>query len=220
MPSVRELQPGGELAGYRIEAVEREERGAAVLRARDLTEDRAVVLYVANEPPGEVTTARFVERTRRLSAIEHPHLLSVQGARTLAGRCVAVAEAPTGKRLDTLKPGRTPAIKIIGQVAAAADALEDYGADPPPLTAERIWVDDHGDACLDGLYAPDGVLPRAASAAAELAHLLQTLTPRGPQAVISRALEGAYLSAGQFAHDLRAAEHDRGFRRLRRVLKR
>ena len=209
MPSVRDLQPGGELAGYRIESLEREEPGAAVLLAHDLGEQRAVVLYVANEPPGAVSTARFVERVKRLSAIEHPHLLSVYGAQTLAGRCLAVAQAPQGKRLDTFKPRRAHAIRIVGQVAAAVDALEDYGADPPPLTADRIWVDDAGDARLDGLYAPNGIVMRAASAAADLAHVLQSLTTRAPKPVITRALEGAYLSAGQFAHELREAEAGR-----------
>ena len=39
--------PGSELAGYRIEAVEREDAGAAVLLARDPLEERAVALHVA-----------------------------------------------------------------------------------------------------------------------------------------------------------------------------
>jgi hypothetical protein len=210
---VRELQPGGELAGYRIDAVERQESGAAVLLARELSADRVVVLHVALEPPGEVSTARFLERVNRLSGIDHPHLLEVYGARTLEGRCVAVCQAPSGRRLDRFKPRRAQAVEIVRQIADAVDALEDAGADAPPLQPDRIWVDDAGSARLDGLYAPAGTLPRAASASAELAHLLESLTPRPPNPVMTRALEGVYLSAGQFAAELGAAESEHAHRR-------
>src|SRR3954468_1980546 len=211
MASVRELQPGGELAGYRIDAVERREQGVAVLLAHELEHDRAVVLHVAAYPPGELATTRFVERARRLSAIEHPHLLAIDGVRTIDGRCVAVAQAPPGRRLDALSPSRAVAVSTICQVAGAIDALEDHGLDPPPLGRDRIWVGP--DAQLDGLHAPDGMPLRTASAAAELASLLETLTGRLPESVMSRAREGAYLSAGQFAAELRAAEAELARRR-------
>ena len=42
----------------------------------------------------------------------------------------------------TARCGAAPAIRIVRQVASAVDALEEAGAEPPPLTAERIWVDD------------------------------------------------------------------------------
>ena len=100
--TVRELHPGSELAGYRIESVEREDEGAAVLLARDPLDERAVTLHIAGEPPGSLSTTRFLERARRLGAVEHPHLLGVYGARTLEGRAVAVAQAPPGRRLDQL----------------------------------------------------------------------------------------------------------------------
>ena len=136
---MRELHPGSELAGYRIESVEREDEGAAVLLARDPLDERAVTLHIAGEPPGSLSTTRFLERARRLGAVEHPHLLGVYGARTLEGRAVAVAQAPSGRRLDhliadgPLEAGT--AVRIVRQVASAVDALEDAGAEPPPLTA-------------------------------------------------------------------------------------
>src|SRR4051812_10160235 len=216
MPSVRELQPGGELAGYRIDAVERREKGVAVLLAHELEHDRAVLLHVAAQPPGEVATTRFVERARRLSAIEHPHLLAIDGVRTIDGRCVAVAQAPHGRRLDALNPRRAVAVSTICQVAGAIDALEDHGLDPPPLGRDRIWVGP--DAQLDGLHAPDGMPLRTASAAAELASLLETLTGRLPTTVMTRARQGAYLSAGQFATELREAEAELARARRLRLL--
>src|SRR4051812_23898102 len=171
MARVPGLQPGSELAGFRIEAVEREDTDAAVLLAHDTTEDRAVALHVAGEPPGELSTIRFMERVRRLQSVEHPHLLDVYGARTLAGRCVAIAEAPPGRRLDRMQPSTSEALRIVRQVAQAVDALEEAGAESPPLTAERIWVDQAGDAHLDGLDARAGtpVVHRAASSSAALA---------------------------------------------------
>ena len=136
---MRELHPGSELAGYRIESVEREDAGAAVLLARDPLDERAVTLHIAGDPPGTLSTTRFLERARRLGAVEHPHLLGVYGARTLEGRAVAVAQAPPGRRLDQLIADgpleAATAVRIVRQVASAVDALEDAGAEPPPLTA-------------------------------------------------------------------------------------
>ena len=91
------------------------------------------------------------------------------------------------------------------QIATAVDALEEAGAEPPPLILERVWVDEAG-VHLDGLDACAGVaLVGAASTSAALAELLQELVPRvgGPLGqVITRARDGAYLSAGQFAREL------------------
>src|ERR1700754_3592036 len=94
------VQPGTVFAGYRIEGVEREDAGAAVLRARHPREGHPVALHVAGEPPGSLATVRFLERAHRIGTVEHPHLLGVYDARTLEGRAVAVAQAPPGRRLD------------------------------------------------------------------------------------------------------------------------
>jgi hypothetical protein len=95
-------------------------------------------------------------------------------------------------------------------VASAVEALEDAGAEPPPLTGERIWVDGAGDAHLDALDAPGAIaLPRAASSAAAVARLIADMTPHVPAAlqdVLTVALDGAYLSPGQLAAALRRYE--------------
>ena len=180
------VQPGTEFGGYRIEAVEREDAGAAVLLARDPLEGHAVALHVAGEPPGALSTVRFLERAHRLGSVAHPHLLGVYDARTLEGRAVAVAQAPPGRRLDELLAdgplGAGRAMRIARQVASAVDALEEAGAEPPPLTAERIWVDGAGDAHLDGLDARIGLAtPPAASSSAALARLVADMTARVPR---------------------------------------
>ena len=106
-------------------------------------------------------------------------------------------------------------------MASAVDALEEAGASPPPLIAERIWVDPRGDAQLDGLDAHLGVALPAASSSASLAHLVERITPRVSdelETVLTRALEGAYLSAGQFADELGRVESGSARRRRDTVL--
>lgn len=210
------VQPGSEFGGYRIEAVERD----GVLLARDPAEDRPVALHVAGDPPGALSSVRFLERAHRLGAVDHPHLLGVYDARTLEGRAVAVAQAPPGRRLDQLLEegpiGPAQATRIARQVASAVDALEEAGAEPPPLTAERIWVDGAGDAHLDAIDGGDEVL--AASSAAAIARLAGAMTTHVPaplQTVLTRALDGAYLSAGQLAGELHGLERSAAARRRR-----
>ena len=212
------VQPGTEFGGYRIEAIEREDAGAAVLIARDPQEDHSVALHIAGEPLGALSTVRFLERAHRLGAVAHPHLLGVYDARTLEGRAVAVAQAPPGRRLDELlaggRLGAGRAMRIARQVASAVDALEEAGAEPPPLTAERIWVDGAGDAHLDGLDTRIA-LPAASSSAA-VAWLVADMAERVPrrlETVLACARDGAYLSASQFAADLRAVEAEAAWRR-------
>jgi hypothetical protein len=101
--------------------------------------------------------------------------------------------------------GAVPAVRIARQLASAVDALEEAGAEPPPLTPERIWIDADGDAHLDGLDGRMGLALPAASSSASLARLIGQLTPAPPaelDTVITRALDGAYLSAGQLADEL------------------
>jgi hypothetical protein len=220
---VRDLKAGEELAGYRIEAVEREEAGAAVLRAHHPVGDRrAVLLHVAAEPPDAVATVRFLQRAQRLSAVQHPHLLPVYSAQALEGRAVAVTQVPQGTRLDQLLTGGTirtaAAARIARQVASALEALEDAGAEPPPLTLDRVWMDPAG-AHLDALEVGTPAL-QAPSSAAAVASMVRTMTgreqaPRALDEVLTRALDGAYLSAGQLARALGAVEAQRA--RLRRA---
>jgi hypothetical protein len=221
---VRGVEPGNVFGGYRIDAVEREDAAVAVLLASD-REGAAVALHVAGEPAGALSAIRFLERAQRIGSVEHPNLLAVHDTRTLEGRVVAVAQAPPGRRLDAVlaerRFGSAPAVRIARQLASAVDALEEAGAEPPPLTSERIWIDEAGDAHLDGLDGRTGLTPPAASSSASLARLICQLTPHVPAAletVITRAREGAYLSAGQLAEELGRVQVDADLRRRRIAL--
>jgi hypothetical protein len=113
-------------------------------------------------------------------------------------------------------------VRIGRQVASAVAALEDAGAEPPPLTGERIWVDGAGDAHLDALDAPGAIaLPRAASSSSAVARLIADMTTHVPpelQAVLTRALDGAYLSPAQLSGDLRRYETGAAHRRRRTAI--
>ena len=144
-----------------------------------------------------------------------------------ASQELAAAHVATGSRMTNMKwtlahspvaldallaagpmpPG--PAVRIARQIASAVDALEEAGAAPPPLVPERIWVDESGNAYLDGLDGHIGLTMPAASSSAALARLLGEMTTRVTeplQTVVTRALDGAYLSAGQLANELRRIE--------------
>ncbi len=216
------VEPGTVFGSYRIDAVEREDAAVAVLLASD-REGAPVALHITGEPAGALSAIRFLERAQRIGSVVHPNLLAVRDTCTLEGRVVAVAQAPPGRRLDALlaenRFGAAPAVRIARQLASAVDALEEAGAEPPPLTAERIWIDEAGDAHLDGLDGRIGLALPAASSSAALARLIGQLTPNVPDSldtVITRALDGAYLSAGQLAEELGRVQV-RAARRRRRI---
>jgi hypothetical protein len=217
---VPHLKPGAEVAGYRIEAIDREGAGESVLRAHDPVAGRTVALHVSAEPAGAVSTVRFLELANRLQHVEHPHVLPVYDAVTVDGRALAIAKAPPGCRLDTLLPlAPEPATRIARQLASAVEALERAGAEVPSLTPERVWVSvDH--AYLDALEGRRTVA-RPASSSAAVAGLLDELMPRGTappplREVVSRALDGAYFSVGQLADALRGFETSTAARARRR----
>jgi hypothetical protein len=228
---LQDLQPGAQLAGYRIESIERDDGAVAVLRAQDPLKGRIVALHVAAEPPGSVATVRFLERADRLRGVVHPHLLPVYEARTIDGRALAIAEAPQGRRLDqvlregALAPER--ATRIASQVADAVEALEGAGAELPPLKPERVWISaEH--AYLDPLdgrsvLARTDRPPSSSAAVADLlAAMLRSEHPPAPlREIVARALDGAYFSVGQVRDalcSLEAGSVDRARRRRRIAL--
>ncbi len=211
---MQDLQPGAELAGYRIESIEREDGAESVLRAQDPAKGRIVVLHVAAEPPGAVAAVRFLERATRLRGVMHPNVLPVFDARAVEGRAFAVAEAPAGRRLDAmLEEGPLPpaqATRIGGQVASAVEALEGAGAELPPLTPERVWINAENAYLdpLDGrsLLARDDSPPSSPAAVAGLLETMVSDEPSPLREIVSRAHDGAYFSVSQVTDALQRLE--------------
>jgi hypothetical protein len=211
---VQDLRPGAVLAGYRIESIEREDGAGTVLRAQDPARGRIVALHVAAEPPGAVSAVRFLERATRLQGVTHPNLVPVFDARALGGRALAIAEAPPGRRLDAvLQEGPMPpsrATRIAAQVASAVEALEGAGAELPPLTPERVWIEAER-AYLDPLDGRSLLArsDRPPSSPAAVAGLLETMVSSEPsplREIVARARDGAYFSVAQVTDALRGLE--------------
>lgn len=110
---------------------------------------------------------------------------------------------PGATRLDHTTP-KDP-VELIRRLALAVDALEAAGTTAPALTRTGVWLDEHGDAFVDPAEAPAS----GESSAARLALLLCELAPRAArhcEPALTRAREGAYFSAGQFAAELPVAK--------------
>ena len=223
---MQDLKPGAEFAGYRIESIEREDAATAVLRAQDPVEGRVVALHIAAEPPGSVATVSFLERAHRLRGVAHPHLLPIYDTVSVGGRSLAIAQAPPGRRLDAVL-GDGPhshehATRNASQVASAVEALEGAGAELPPLTPERVWVNG-GQAYLDPLDGRSLLArgDRPPSAPAALAGLLDAMLREeraSPtlRAIAERARDGAYFSIAQVADALCMADAGAAERARRR----
>lgn len=110
---------------------------------------------------------------------------------------------PGATRLDDTKP--EDPVELVRELAHAIAALEDAGENPPRLTRTGVWIDEAGDVFLD----PVDAASYGESSSAGLARLLEELAPRTArqcEPALTRAREGAYFSAGQFADELPVAK--------------
>jgi serine/threonine protein kinase len=98
-----------DLAGTKYVLLDPIGRGgmATVYRARDLELDREVALKVLRSPdPADDLAARLIDEARILARLEHPGIVPVHDAGTLAdGRVFCAMKLVRGKRLDALAAG-------------------------------------------------------------------------------------------------------------------
>ncbi|GAA1990667.1 serine/threonine-protein kinase [Catenulispora subtropica] len=117
------LTAGSVVAGrYRVG--ERVGAGAAseVFAAVDQTAERQVAVKVLREGIGEVLRQRFLEETRILSGLEHPHLLPLLDAGVDGGLPFLVMPLVEGTSLEQVAGPKPPDwVRRVG--AAVADAL-------------------------------------------------------------------------------------------------
>ncbi len=129
------LQPGTELAGYRITRFIDQGGMGAVYEAVQLSLDRRVALKFISRRLGE--DERFRERFRREArsgaAIEHPHILPVYEAGELDdGSLFLAMRFVDGPDLKSLLKERGPldaneTVTIMGQIGDALDAAHQRG---------------------------------------------------------------------------------------------
>ncbi len=146
------LNPGEELAGYRIARFIRKGGMGAVYEAVQLSLDRRVALkFVARELGAD---ERFRERFRREAragaAIDHPNILPVYEAGELPDGTLFLAlrfvDGPDLRRLlqDDGPLGAAEAVAILTQVGNALDAAHDRGLIHRDVKPANVLLERHG----------------------------------------------------------------------------
>ena len=128
------LQPGSQIAGYRIERLLGQGGMGRVYEATQLSLDRPVALKILSDElrADEALRARFRREGRVQGALTHPHIVAVLEAGEADGHlfiAMQVVRGPTLKELVTeggLDPFR--AIALLEQIAHALDARTRRGS--------------------------------------------------------------------------------------------
>ena len=156
---------GGEVAGYRIEAVLGRGGTAVVYRAVDtrLGRNVALKLLVADLGADERFRERFLQESRLAASLDHPNVIPVYEAGGADGLLYIAMRYVEGIDLETLLEREGPleparALDIIGSVAGALDAAHDRGLvhrdvkpgnvlialDPTSDPPEHVYLSDFG----------------------------------------------------------------------------
>ena len=132
--SVRQLGPGDEIGGYRIEALAGRGGMGLVYRARQRRPDRIVAIKViAPELAADPSfRARFEQESATAAEIEHPNVIPVYEVGDEDGLLFISMRFVQGVDLGRLLNGRGPldpqrAARLISQVADALDAAHARG---------------------------------------------------------------------------------------------
>jgi serine/threonine protein kinase len=153
----RQLGPGDEIGGYRIEEMAGRGGMGLVYRARQRRPDRTVAIKVITPAlaadPG--FRARFERESNTAAEIEHPNVIPVyevgEDADLLFISMRFVQGVDLGRllaRSGRLEPGR--AAKLISQVAAALDAAHARGLVHRDVKPGNVLIDEH-----DHVYLTD-----------------------------------------------------------------
>ncbi|MEU9984722.1 serine/threonine-protein kinase [Streptomyces sp. NPDC050856] len=206
MPQPRiTLEPGEELAGYRIESFIARGGMAMVYLARDLSLGRRVALkLLAPELTSHANfRARFVRESELAASVEHPNILPIYSAGEADGVLYIAMRYVDGEDLGQLLDRRSEGdgrltvaevMSVFTQAAGALDAAHGVGlvhrdvkpgnillagADKP-VTARHVYLADFGltkrSASLSG-FTTTG-------------HFLGTIAYVSPEQIADRALDG------------------------------
>ncbi|HET6507749.1 MAG TPA: protein kinase [Baekduia sp.] len=146
-----ELQPGDEIAGFRVTGVAGRGGMGVVYRAEQLDLQRPVALKLIATPLArdEDFRERFVRESRAAAAIDHPNVIPVYSAGEERGRLYLAMRYVDGEDLRTLvhrdgplKPHR--AASVIAQVGNALDAAHARGLVHRDIKPANVLLDgDH-----------------------------------------------------------------------------
>ncbi|WP_051222273.1 serine/threonine-protein kinase [Conexibacter woesei] len=150
-PIETELEPGDEIAGYRITGLAGRGGMGVVYRAEQLDLQRPVALKLIATPLArdEAFRERFVRESRAAAAIDHPNVIPVYSAGEEGGRLYLAMRYVDGEDLRSLvgrdgpmEPAR--AASVIAQVANALDAAHARGLIHRDIKPANVLLDrDH-----------------------------------------------------------------------------
>lgn len=150
-----ELKPGDAFGPYRLESLLGHGATGVVFRARSNSEQATVAVKVlraelADDP---VFTRRFLREARAAREIEHPHVVPVLDAGTIAGRHFLAMPYMAGRSLaERMRTeGRLPTAdvaRLAAEIGAALDALHRGGLVHRDVKPANILLDEHGVATL------------------------------------------------------------------------
>lgn len=140
------LQPGTEIAGYRIVGVLGRGGMGHVYEAMQISLERTVALKILSDDLGmdEAFRARFKREGRIQAGISHPHIVSVHEAGEVDGHlfiAMQLVRGPTLKHMITKAGLDAPlAIALLSQVAKALDAAHAAGLTHRDVKPQNVLI--------------------------------------------------------------------------------
>ncbi|HUZ24793.1 MAG TPA: protein kinase [Streptosporangiaceae bacterium] len=195
-----EIAPGGQLAGYQIEAEIGRGGMAIVYRALDVKLGRTVALKILAPRLAEDQSfrRRFIHESRAAAAVDHPHIVPVfeagesDGCLFIAMRYVGTGDVRTLlERQGRLSVPR--AVAITAQVASALDAAHARGLVHRDIKPANMLLAESGDGRTDHVYLSDFGLSKQALAPTGLTstgQFLGTLDYVAPEQIEGRTVDG------------------------------
>ena len=192
--------PGGQLAGYQIEAEIGRGGMAIVYRAIDVKLGRTVALKILAPRLAEDESfrRRFIHESRAAAAVDHPHIVPVfeageaEGCLFIAMRYVGTGDVRTLlDRQGRLSVPRT--VAITAQVASALDAAHARGLVHRDIKPANMLLAESGDGRSDHVYLSDFGLSKQALAPSGLTatgQFLGTLDYVAPEQIEGRSVDG------------------------------
>ncbi|GEO94030.1 serine/threonine-protein kinase [Kocuria turfanensis] len=194
------LEPGTEIAGYRVQSLIARGGMGVVYRAMDIQLGRPVALkLLAPElTPNEKFRHRFIRESRLAASVDHPHILPVYGAGEWSGLLYIAMRYVRGTDLRAEIASRGPlpvseALDILSDTASALDAAHAAGLVHRDVKPGNILLSDDR---VDGrrhVYLTDfGLTKRATSATGvtTAGHFLGTLDYVAPEQIRGEDVDG------------------------------
>ena len=190
------VEPGTQLAGYRIEGVAGEGGMGIVYLATQVALGRPVALKLISPEHGSdpAFRERFARESRLAALIDHPNVVPVYEAGEADGRLFIAMRFVPGTDLralisrERLEPAR--AVEIVGQVAAALDAAHRRGLVHRDVKPANILISTEGG--VEHVYLTDfGLTKRttAQSALTQVGMFVGTLDYVAPEQIRGEATD-------------------------------